>query len=63
MMTGYESKRAMAQGKLDSMEREAMKLALRDLEEAEIATNSTYESTTLIRKALAQLEQEDCPKP
>ena len=62
-MTGYESKRAMAQGKLDSMEREAMKLALRDLEKAEIATNSTYESTTLIRKALAQPEPEDCPKP
>ena len=55
-MTGYQSKRAMAQGKLDSMEREALKLALRDLEEAEIATNSTYESTAL--KALAHPAQD-----
>jgi hypothetical protein len=62
-MTGYQSKRAAALDKLDSMEREALKLALRNLEEAEIATNSTYESTELIRKALAQPEPEDCPKP
>ena len=29
-MTGYESKKAMAQAKLDSMEREALKLALEE---------------------------------
>ena len=32
-MTGYESKRAAAQDKLDSMEREALKLALEALEQ------------------------------
>ena len=39
------------------MKDEALKLALRDLENAEIATNSTYESTALIREALAQPAQ------
>jgi hypothetical protein len=34
--------------------KEALKQALRDLGIAEIATNSTYESTMLIREALAQ---------
>jgi hypothetical protein len=33
-----------------------IEMALRDLENAEIATNSTYESTMLIREALAQPE-------
>jgi hypothetical protein len=34
-MTGYESKRAAAQGKLDNMEREALKLALEALRMAD----------------------------
>ena len=38
--------------------KEVLTLAMRDLENAEIATNSTYESTMLIREALAQPEQE-----
>jgi hypothetical protein len=34
--------------------KDVLKQALRDLENAEIATNSTYESTMLIRETLAQ---------
>ena len=41
----------------------ALKLALRDLENAEIDGNCEYGSTEIIRKALAQPEPEDCPKP
>jgi hypothetical protein len=36
----------------------ALKLALRDLENAELATDSTYESTALIRAALAQRKED-----
>ena len=57
-MTGYESKKKAAQAKLDSMEREALKLALEALEAAEIDGNCEYGATEIIRKALAQPEQE-----
>ena len=57
-MTGYQSKKAAAQDKLDSMEREALKMALEALEAAEIDGNCEYGATEIIRKALAQPAQE-----
>ena len=63
-MTGYQSKRAAAQDKLDSMEREALKLALEALEEARTNDDScekwdrNKEAITAIKAVLAQPEQE-----
>ena len=57
-MTGYQSKKAAAQDKLDSMDREAVKMALEALEAAEIDGNCEYGATEIIRKALAQPAQE-----
>ena len=66
-MTGYQSKRAAAQAKLDSMEREALKLALEALRksfppygikyEAELEQKHR-EAITAIKEALAQPAQE-----
>ena len=53
-----DGRRAAAQGKLDSMEREALKLALEALEAAEIDGNCEYGATEIIRKALAQPAQD-----
>ena len=54
-----DGRRAAAQDKLDSMEREALKLALEALEAAEIDGNCEYGATEIIRKALAQPEPVD----
>ena len=58
-MTGYQSKRAAAQDKLDSMEREALKMALEALEAAEIDGNCEYGATEIIREALTQPPQRE----
>ena len=42
-MTGYQSKRAAAQDKLDSMEREALKMALEALKEISRHATTPYE--------------------
>ena len=66
-MTGYESKKDMAQDKLDSMEREALKLELDWAEthgEAVFSVGGTSAVTSMnawaaaIKEALAQPEQE-----
>ena len=65
-MTGYKSKRAAAQDKLDSREREALKLALEALEgfipylplKDEAQCNRYDLATTAIKAALAQPAQE-----
>ena len=60
-MTGYQSKKAAARDKLDSMEREALKLALEALEyhtEQTRPIHQTSEAITAIKEALAQPEQE-----
>ena len=65
-MTGYQSKKAAAQDKLDSMEREALKLALKALEGFipylplwdKNQCNRYDLATTAINEALAQPEQE-----
>jgi len=60
-MTGYESKKAMAQAKLDSMEREALKLAL-DLATMHHTDDGYAELRSKVRQfakeALAQPAQE-----
>ena len=68
-MTGYQSKKAAAQAKLDSMEREALKMALEALititdaiyvnsqQEAD-AVYKANDAITAIKEALAQPEQE-----
>jgi hypothetical protein len=72
-MTGYQSKRAAAQGKLDSVEREALKLALEALititdaiyvnsqQEAD-AVYKANDAITAIKEALAQPAQEPWPE-
>ncbi len=57
-MTGYESKRAMAQDKLDNMEREALKLALNVLENLPGFRADIDDAITAIKEALAQPAQE-----
>ena len=65
-MTGYKSKRAAAQDKLDSREREALKLALDALEgfipylplKDEAQCNRYDLATTAIKATLAQPAQE-----
>ena len=65
-MTGFKSKRAAALDKLDSMEREALKLALEALETADEIEfwNKQKEAITAIKEALAQPAQERnfCPR-
>ena len=58
-MTGYESKRAAAQDKLDSMEHEALKLALKVLEDLPGFRADIDNAITAIKEALAQPEQEN----
>jgi hypothetical protein len=68
-MTGYQSKKAAAQDKLDNMEREALRLALETLENPNLGLvphNGEWRSRqsiaiTAIKEALAQPAQE--PKP
>ena len=57
-MTGYESKRAAAQDKLDSMEHEALKLALKVLEDLPGFRADIDNAITAIKEALAQPAQE-----
>ena len=67
-MTGYQSKKHMAQAKLDSMEREALKLALEALKEISRHATTPYEddwcgelaeeAITAAEAALAQPAQE-----
>ena len=57
-MTGYQSKRAAAQDKLDSMEREALKLALKVLEDLPGFRADIDNAITAIKEALAQPAQE-----
>jgi hypothetical protein len=76
-MTGYQSKRAAAQDKLESVEREALKLALDTLDEVRSETfrllrngqtlyaeEKVWSTIVAIKKALAQPEQEQnfCPR-
>jgi hypothetical protein len=71
-MTGYESKRAAAHDKLDSMEREALKLALEEYLCREMPAGTVIGDpkfwvpriATAIKEALAQPEQERnfCPR-
>jgi len=61
-MTGYESKKAMAQDKLESMEREALKLALETFEsmnhDDSIFKGEFDGEIAVIKEALAQPAQE-----
>ena len=57
-MTGYQSKKAAAQDKLDSMEREALKLALEVLEDLPGFRADVDNAITAIKEALAQPPQE-----
>jgi hypothetical protein len=58
-MTGYQSKKAAAQDKLDSMEREALKLALEALKLTNRSDmRQVNEAITAIKAALAQPEQQ-----
>ena len=57
-MTGYQSKKASAQDKLDSMEREALKLALKVLEDLPGFRADIDNAITAIKEALAQPAQE-----
>jgi len=57
-MTGYQSKKAAAQDKLDSMEREALKLALKVLEDLPGFRADIDNAITAIKEALAQPAQE-----
>ena len=57
-MTGYQSKKAAAQAKLESMEREALKLALKVLEDLPGFRADIDNAITAIKEALAQPEQE-----
>ena len=63
-MTGYQSKKKAAQDKLDSMEREALKLALEVLEDLPGFRADVDNAITVIKEALAQPEQEQnfCPR-
>ena len=63
-MTGYQSKKAAAQDKLDSMEREALKLALKVLEDLPGFRADIDNAITAIKEALAQPAQEHnfCPR-
>jgi len=67
-MTGYQSKKAAAQGKLESMEREALKLALEalelltDTEQTFGALDYGDNAITAIKEALAQPAQEPVGK-
>ena len=74
-MTGYQSKKAAAQDKLDNMEREALKLALEALESGvkttanriswtEYVTLLINDAITAIKQTLAQPAQtEQCNYP
>ena len=62
-MTGYQSKKKAAQAKLDSMEREALKLALEFVESINLGSRSASveqqrKAITAIKEALAQTAQE-----
>jgi hypothetical protein len=57
-MTGYQSKRAAARDKLDSMEHEALKLALKVLEDLPGFRADIDNVITTIKEALAQPAQE-----
>ena len=57
-MTGYQSKKSAAQAKLESMEREALKLALKVLEDLPGFRADIDNAITAIKEALAQPEQE-----
>ena len=57
-MTGYQSKRAAAQDKLDSMEREALKLAQQVLKSLPGFRADIDNALDAIKEALAQPEQE-----
>jgi hypothetical protein len=63
-MTGYQSKKATAQDKLNSMEREALKLALKVLEDLPGFRADIDNAITAIKEALAQpaLEKNFCPR-
>ena len=67
-MTGYESKRAAAQDKLDSMEREALKMALEALEllsqqPTDSALDYADNAINALRERLAQPAQEPVAWP
>jgi hypothetical protein len=57
-MTGYKSKKAAARDKLDSMEREALKMALKVLEDLPGFRADIDNAITAIKEALAQPAQE-----
>ena len=58
-MTGYKSKRAAAQDKLESMEREALKLALDAiLNFPDDISDEMFKAIASIKEALAQPERE-----
>ena len=58
-MTGYQSKRAAAQDKLDSMEREALKLAQQVMESLPGFRADIDNALDAIKEALAQSEPTD----
>jgi hypothetical protein len=57
-MTGYKSKKAAARDKLDSMEREALNLALKVLEDLPGFRADIDNAITAIKESLAQPAQE-----
>ena len=61
-MTGYQSKKAAAQDKLDSMKDEALKLALKVLEDLPGFRADIDNAITAIKEALAQPAQEPWPE-